>query len=234
MALELARTLHQRAGARSQAALRVRRRECGDQHDRRARPARRSAKSPVRRFVSRGNVRDYVEHAPHRRRVHRAGDARAGRSRAARRFRDTTSSVYLIPDVSLYDLIQARVGDVDGIPVIALCESPLQGRPRRDEARHRHRVRGAVARRRGAGDGAHRLAIKLDSPGRVFFKQDRYGLDGERIVVYKFRTMTVCENGDRHRAGEARRRARDARRPVPCGARRSTSCRSSSTCCKGA
>jgi putative colanic acid biosynthesis UDP-glucose lipid carrier transferase len=38
-------------------------------------------------------------------------------------------------------------------------------------------------------------AIKLDSPGRVFFKQDRYGLDGERIVVYKFRTMTVSENG---------------------------------------
>ena len=31
----------------------------------------------------------------------------------------------------------------------------------------------------------------------MFFKQDRYGLDGERIVVYKFRTMTVCENGDR-------------------------------------
>jgi putative colanic acid biosynthesis UDP-glucose lipid carrier transferase len=41
------------------------------------------------------------------------------------------------------------------------------------------------------------LAIKLDSPGRVFFKQDRYGLDGERIGVYKFRTMTVCENGTR-------------------------------------
>jgi putative colanic acid biosynthesis UDP-glucose lipid carrier transferase len=39
------------------------------------------------------------------------------------------------------------------------------------------------------------LAIKLDSPGRVFFRQDRYGLDGERIVVYKFRTMTVEENG---------------------------------------
>jgi putative colanic acid biosynthesis UDP-glucose lipid carrier transferase len=39
------------------------------------------------------------------------------------------------------------------------------------------------------------LAIKLTSPGRVLFKQDRYGLDGERIVVYKFRTMRVAENG---------------------------------------
>jgi putative colanic acid biosynthesis UDP-glucose lipid carrier transferase len=41
------------------------------------------------------------------------------------------------------------------------------------------------------------VAIKLTSPGRVLFKQDRYGLDGERITVYKFRTMTCCENGER-------------------------------------
>jgi putative colanic acid biosynthesis UDP-glucose lipid carrier transferase len=111
--------------------------------------------------------------------------------------RDTTTSVYLIPDVSLYDLMQARVGDVDGIPVIALCESPLQG------------GRGALKRATDIVFAALLLmvaaplmlliavAIKLDSPGRVFFKQDRYGLDGERIVVYKFRTMTVCENGKR-------------------------------------
>jgi putative colanic acid biosynthesis UDP-glucose lipid carrier transferase len=40
-------------------------------------------------------------------------------------------------------------------------------------------------------------AIKLGSPGPVLFKQRRYGLDGEQIAVYKFRTMTVCEDGDR-------------------------------------
>jgi len=39
------------------------------------------------------------------------------------------------------------------------------------------------------------FAIKLTTPGRILFTQDRYGLDGERIVVYKFRTMSVCENG---------------------------------------
>jgi putative colanic acid biosynthesis UDP-glucose lipid carrier transferase len=111
--------------------------------------------------------------------------------------RDTTSSVYLIPDVSLYDLMQARVGDVDGIPVIALCESPLQG------------TRGALKRVTDIVFATLMLivaapvmlliaiAIKLDSPGSILFRQDRYGLDGERIVVYKFRTMSVCENGDR-------------------------------------
>jgi len=39
------------------------------------------------------------------------------------------------------------------------------------------------------------LAIKISSPGPVIFKQRRYGVRGEKIVVWKFRTMTVCEDG---------------------------------------
>jgi putative colanic acid biosynthesis UDP-glucose lipid carrier transferase len=111
--------------------------------------------------------------------------------------RDTTSSVYLIPDVSLFDLIQAQSADIQGIPVVALCESPLHG------------VRYMIKRATDIGFAFLMLlfasplmigiavAIKLTSPGRVLFKQDRYGLDGERITVYKFRTMTCCENGER-------------------------------------
>jgi putative colanic acid biosysnthesis UDP-glucose lipid carrier transferase len=38
-------------------------------------------------------------------------------------------------------------------------------------------------------------AIKYSSPGPVLFKQRRYGLNGEQILVYKFRSMTVCEDG---------------------------------------
>jgi putative colanic acid biosynthesis UDP-glucose lipid carrier transferase len=30
----------------------------------------------------------------------------------------------------------------------------------------------------------------------VLFKQRRYGVDGRKIVVYKFRSMTVAEDGD--------------------------------------
>jgi putative colanic acid biosynthesis UDP-glucose lipid carrier transferase len=41
------------------------------------------------------------------------------------------------------------------------------------------------------------VAVALSSPGPVIFKQRRYGLDGEEIVVYKFRTMTVVEDGER-------------------------------------
>jgi putative colanic acid biosynthesis UDP-glucose lipid carrier transferase len=39
------------------------------------------------------------------------------------------------------------------------------------------------------------IAIKLTSRGPVFFRQRRYGLDGREILVWKFRTMTVCEDG---------------------------------------
>ena len=39
------------------------------------------------------------------------------------------------------------------------------------------------------------IGVKLTSPGPVIFKQRRYGLEGEEIMVYKFRTMRVCEDG---------------------------------------
>ena len=41
------------------------------------------------------------------------------------------------------------------------------------------------------------IIIKLTSPGPVLFKQQRYGINGEPFVIYKFRTMTVCEDGAR-------------------------------------
>lgn len=38
-------------------------------------------------------------------------------------------------------------------------------------------------------------AIKLDSPGPVFFRQRRHGFNHQTIRVFKFRTMTVLEDG---------------------------------------
>ncbi|WP_240535783.1 undecaprenyl-phosphate glucose phosphotransferase [Bradyrhizobium sp. STM 3809] len=40
------------------------------------------------------------------------------------------------------------------------------------------------------------VAIKLDGKGPVFFFQNRKGFNGRHFVMYKFRTMTVLENGD--------------------------------------
>ncbi|MFO0449125.1 MAG: undecaprenyl-phosphate glucose phosphotransferase [Pseudomonadota bacterium] len=111
------------------------------------------------------------------------------------RLRDTTASIYYIPDLYVFDLLHARSGEVHGVPVIAMCESPMRGER-------------AVVKR--LTDVALTtvvlsmvlpvmlliaLAIRLTSRGPIVFRQRRYGLDGEEIVVYKFRTMTVTENG---------------------------------------
>jgi len=110
--------------------------------------------------------------------------------------RDTTASIYFVPDIFVSDLIQARVDSIGGLPVVAVCETPFYG------------FNGAVKR---VSDFilsffilalisplmlAIALGVKLSSPGPVLFKQRRYGLDGRKIVVYKFRTMTVAEDGD--------------------------------------
>ena len=109
--------------------------------------------------------------------------------------RDTTTSVYFVPDVFLTDLIQARIDDINGVPVVAVCETPYYG------------VNGVVKRLEDVLLSALILAlvaplmiaiaaaVKLSSPGPIIFRQRRYGLDGKEIVVYKFRTMRVMEDG---------------------------------------
>jgi putative colanic acid biosynthesis UDP-glucose lipid carrier transferase len=109
--------------------------------------------------------------------------------------RDTTTSVYFVPDVFLTDLIQARIDDINGIPVVAVCETPYYG------------VNGLVKRLEDVLLSALILVliaplmigvaavVKLSSPGPIIFRQRRYGLDGKEIVVYKFRTMRVMEDG---------------------------------------
>jgi putative colanic acid biosynthesis UDP-glucose lipid carrier transferase len=111
--------------------------------------------------------------------------------------RDTTASVYLIPDLSVFELIQARSDEIQGVPVIALCESPFQGHHGVSKRLTDIVLASVMLLAAMPVMLACAAAIRLTSPGRILFKQDRYGLDGRKIMVYKFRSMTVCENGDR-------------------------------------
>jgi putative colanic acid biosynthesis UDP-glucose lipid carrier transferase len=126
---------------------------------------------------------------------------------------DTTSSIYYVPDVFVFDLIQCRTDEVDGIPVVALCETPFYG------------SRGFVKRLSDVGIASAvllllsplflliGLGIKLTTPGSVIFKQRRYGLDGREIVVYKFRTMHVSED-----SGQISQATKNDSRVTPFGA----------------
>lgn len=111
--------------------------------------------------------------------------------------KDTTASIYFIPDIFMTDLIQSRVDQIEDIPVVAVCETPFTG------------FNGLIKR---TADLVFSIAIlilispilliiaigvKLSSPGPIIFKQRRYGLDGQEILVYKFRSMTVTEDGSK-------------------------------------
>jgi putative colanic acid biosynthesis UDP-glucose lipid carrier transferase len=58
------------------------------------------------------------------------------------------------------------------------------------------------------------IAIAVTSPGPILFVQDRYGLDGQRFRIFKFRTMRVVEPGDQPGLRQA---TRDDPRITPLG-----------------
>ena len=110
--------------------------------------------------------------------------------------RDTTATVKFVPDMFIADLIQAKVENAGGLPVIAICDTPFTG---------------SYALQKRSFDLLCcllalpivaplmlliALLIRMTSPGPAFFKQRRYGLNGEEIVVWKFRSMKVMEDGD--------------------------------------
>jgi len=109
---------------------------------------------------------------------------------------DTTASIYFAPDIHLIDLIQARVDTVGGLPVIAVCESPFYGASGLIKRVSDIVLASAILALVSPLMLAVAIGVKLSSPGPVLFQQRRYGLDGREIVVYKFRTMRVLEDGN--------------------------------------
>jgi putative colanic acid biosynthesis UDP-glucose lipid carrier transferase len=109
---------------------------------------------------------------------------------------DTTASIYFVPDVFVFDLIQCRTSDIGGLPIVALCETPFQGTQGFVKALSDYAIASMVLLITSPVMITIALAIKLTSPGSIIFKQRRYGLDGHEIIVYKFRTMTVSEDSD--------------------------------------
>ncbi len=126
---------------------------------------------------------------------------------------DSAVSIYFVPDVFGVSVIQGRMRNMDGVPVVSLLESPFVG------------INGLVKRASDLLIAALLLlllaplmlliglGVKLSSPGPVIFSQRRNGLDGEEIVVYKFRSMRVQENGP-----QVRQATRNDPRVTPLGA----------------
>lgn len=108
---------------------------------------------------------------------------------------DSTVSTYIVPDFFVFELLHSRWSSIGGLPAVSVSETPLYG------------VDGWLKRVfdvSAAGVGlllispimvACMLLVKWSSPGPVFFRQKRYGLDGKEIWVWKFRSMRPEGNG---------------------------------------
>ena len=108
---------------------------------------------------------------------------------------NTTSSIHFVPDIFGVSVIQGRLEDMGGVPVVGLMVAPFTG------------INGFMKRVSDIVLSTLILimispillmlaiGVKASSPGPVIFRQRRTGLDGEIIEVYKFRSMRAEDNG---------------------------------------
>ncbi len=107
----------------------------------------------------------------------------------------TTASLFFVPDVFGISIIQGRLQDMNGVPVVGILETPFTGT--NELAKRISDIVLATLIFIVISPILLVLAIgvKLSSPGPVLFLQRRNGLDGGEIIVYKFRSMTAQDNG---------------------------------------
>ena len=113
--------------------------------------------------------------------------------------------VRFVPDIFGFQLLNHSFTEVCGLPVVNISESPFSG------------LKGAL---KWLEDKTVALiiltviwpvllviaiAVKLESPGPVIFRQRRGGLDNREIVLWKFRTMRVHDESEAGDVPQARK-----------------------------
>jgi putative colanic acid biosysnthesis UDP-glucose lipid carrier transferase len=107
----------------------------------------------------------------------------------------TTASLFFVPDVFGISIIQGRLQDMNGVPVVGICETPFTGTNQLVKRISDIVLASIILILISPILLAVAIGVKLSSPGPIIFKQKRNGLDGEEIIVYKFRSMRTLDNG---------------------------------------
>ncbi|TCT91866.1 putative colanic acid biosynthesis UDP-glucose lipid carrier transferase [Gibbsiella quercinecans] len=110
---------------------------------------------------------------------------------------DTTCSVMLIPDVLTFNMLQSRVEEVNGVPVVSLFDTPMSGINMLLKRIEDIVLSLCILLFISPVLVIIALFVKFTSHGPIIFRQTRYGIDGKPIKVWKFRSMRVMENGDK-------------------------------------
>ncbi|MEN9628900.1 MAG: hypothetical protein RJA10_2127 [Pseudomonadota bacterium] len=126
---------------------------------------------------------------------------------------DTTASVFFVPDVFGISIIQGRLQEIHGMPLVGLCETPFTGTNRLAKRLSDVVLSLLVLVLLSPLLVVLAAGVKLSSPGPVIFRQRRNGLDGEEIEVWKFRSMYDAADGP-----DVRQASKDDPRITPFGA----------------
>ena len=102
---------------------------------------------------------------------------------------DKHVSIHWIPDIFSLRLINHSVREIAGIPVITLSETPLTGISRVTKSIEDKVLSILILLTISPILFVVAIAIKLDSPGPVFFRQKRAGWNGKTFSIWKFRSM---------------------------------------------
>ena len=105
--------------------------------------------------------------------------------------RNTTVNVRFVPNIFGFSLLNHSMGEVAGVPVLNLNTSPMMGVNRLAKALEDRILAALILILASPLMVLIALAVKLSSPGPVFFRQKRHGWDGKPIKIYKFRTMVL-------------------------------------------
>ena len=109
---------------------------------------------------------------------------------------DSTVSVYMMLDLFSFDLLNAKSLDIQGMPAISICETPHTGLDSFVKRIFDLVVGTLILMLVCIPMLFIAIGVKLSSPGPVFFRQNRYGINGEKIKVWKFRTMRSMDVGE--------------------------------------
>lgn len=110
--------------------------------------------------------------------------------------RHHTINIRFVPDIFGFRLLRHSITSVAGIPVMNLNSTPMVGINRIVKGITDRILSLVILILVSPVMFAIAIAVKLSSPGPVFFKQRRHGWDGKPIKVYKFRTMAVHKESE--------------------------------------
>lgn len=111
---------------------------------------------------------------------------------------DKHVSIHWIPDIFSLRLINHSVREIAGIPVLTLSETPLTGVNKIGKSIEDKILSALILLCISPILLAVAVAIKLDSPGPVFFRQKRAGWNGKTFSIWKFRSMYVNQQVSDH------------------------------------